>query len=343
MNRQDFYLNLALELNMLKVPPELINTHIDQFKSYLQTLSEEEAEQQIASFGDVKDLAKNIYRLLCGDDHDSSAGSDAAENDTVYDAFRVDDDIVGEEKQEGQEENEPEFEIVADEVDVYAEDFDGLAQQQPVSEPAAESGFPRSSAAQLQLDFDIGDEKNYVMPDPDIFEQAKEQSKAEQAPAPIEEIFDENQLIFPIENKSGFSENNSALFWVLFVITLPITVPLFITVMSVFGFAYILAGLLTGVTFAAIFATALCGAAVTLIGGLYGITQLNTGNLAIGLFELGLSLAIAGGTILLCFIFYLLSIKLFPKLFYLLTRLLRFFLDKLITLIAKLKKECAHR
>lgn len=129
----------------------------------------------------------------------------------------------------------------------------------------------------------------------------------------------------------------------LFVITLPITVPLFITVMSVFGFAYILAGLLTGVTFAAIFATALCGAAVTLIGGLYGITQLNTGNLAIGLFELGLSLAIAGGTILLCFIFYLLSIKLFPKLFYLLTRLLRFFLDKLITLIAKLKKECAHR
>ena len=69
MNRQDFYLGLALELNTLKVPPELINTHIDQFKLYLQTLSEEEAEKQIASFGDIKDLAKNIYRLLCGDDH----------------------------------------------------------------------------------------------------------------------------------------------------------------------------------------------------------------------------------------------------------------------------------
>lgn len=47
MNRQDFYLNLALELNMLKVPPELINTHIDQFKSYLQTLSEEEADSKL--------------------------------------------------------------------------------------------------------------------------------------------------------------------------------------------------------------------------------------------------------------------------------------------------------
>lgn len=340
MNRQDFYLNLALELNMLKVPPELINTHIDQFKSYLQTLSEEEAEQQIASFGDVKDLAKNIYRLLCGDDHDSSAVNDAAESDTVYDAFRVDESNAGE---EGQEDKEPEFEIVADKVDDYAESLTNSVLQPPASGPSAESDHPHSSAAQLQLDFDIGDEQDYVLPDPDIFEQAIEQSKAEQTSVPIEEIFDENQLIFPIESKTGLNGNNSALFWVLFVITLPITVPLFITVMSVFGFAYILAGLLTGVTFAAIFACALCGAAVTLIGGLYGITQLNTGNLAIGLFESGLSLVIAGGTILLCFIFYLLSIKLFPKLFYLLTRLLRFFLDKLITLIAKLKKECAHR
>ena len=326
MNRQDFYLGLALELNTLKVPPELINTHIDQFKLYLQTLSEEEAEKQIASFGDIKDLAKNIYRLLCGDDHTAEA-INPIETETLYDVFRV----------EEEEEAIHEQSVLADDA------------HSPYPSPSImnEPDILQTELNEIefQLDFDLNDEQDYIAPDPTVFDEVNEQQAEdpkEQEPS-IEEIFNESQLIFPTNEPSLFGENNSALFWILFILTLPITAPLFILVMSLFGFLYIITTLLLTISFACIFIAALSGAAITLTGGLYGITQLRSGNLPIGLFELGLALAIAGGTLLVCFIFSLLSFKLIPKLFGLLTKLLRFFLQKLLSLIAILKKECAQR
>ncbi|MCI8332667.1 MAG: hypothetical protein HFE78_07565 [Clostridiales bacterium] len=330
MNRQDFYLGLALELNTLKVPPELINTHIDQFKLYLQTLSEEEAENQIASFGDIKDLARNIYRLLCGDDH-TVESLNPVESETLYDVFRV--------------ENE---EQSTHEQAAFSSDMTSSYQDSSfINEP--ETSQAELNEIEFQLDFDLNDEQAYIAPDPAVFDEVNEQQEMppelkKEEPS-IEEIFNESQLNFPIDepNSSLFGENNSALFWVLFILTLPITAPIFILIMSLFGFMYIITALLVTISFACIFATALTGAAITLTGGLYGITQLRSGNLPIGLFELGLALAIAGGTLLLCFIFSLLAFKLIPKLFGLITRLLRLFLDKLLSVIAVLKKECAQR
>ncbi|MCI8589415.1 MAG: ECF transporter S component [Clostridiales bacterium] len=325
MNRQDFYLGLALELNTLKVPPELINTHIDQFKLYLQTLTEEEAENQIASFGDIKDLAKNIYRLLCGDDHTVET-MNSVQNETVYDVFRV---------EEGESTREQSS---------YSPDL-----VSPDSAPILTEDSPLAlDEIELQLDFDLNDDQEYITPDPTVFDEVNDQQHTEEPEdeePSFEEIFNESQLIFPMDEprSSLFGENNSALFWILFILTLPITAPLFIVAMALFGFMYIVVALLTAFFCACIFISALAGAAVTLTGGLYGITQLRSGNLPIGLFELGLALVIAGGTFLACCVFSLLSFKLTPKLFGLLTKLLRLFLDKLLSLIATLKKECAQR
>ncbi len=328
MNRQDFYLNLALELNQLKVPPELINTHIDQFKQYLQTLTEEDAEKQIASFGDVKKLAANIYRLLCGSDAPAAEEVQSRPDEppeTVYDAFRVED-------------GEPE------EPGITAPASSELPiQETPILPPEEEIAEDA-----LELDFNIFDLEEYVAPDPALFEEPGSASPTPAAPAdgPADvrtpEVRTGRQA--PAEESIKlFHGNNSPLFWILFCITLPITLPLFIGIMAAFGFTYLIIALLVAITFILIFAVAIAGALLALTGGLYGVGRLRAANAAIGLFELGLAVAITGATILLAYIFTQLSLRLLPKLFVYLTRLLRFFLRHLLLLIQKIKKECAHK
>lgn len=349
MNRQDFYLNLALELNKLKVPPELINTHIEQFKQYLQTLSEEDAEKQIASFGPVADLAGNIYRLLSGDSAPAPARAEKEPEESLYDAFRV--------------EEEP------DAVDLAIEEIEsegGAGDDYPVDDYPTDAPAPDTASADtvvfdsateeptLDLDFDILDTEGYVSPDLSLFED-EDLGENESLPAadetpekineepvedeePFEEFtFDDLPKHVPEKNKGG------VLFWGLFTLALPITAPLFITIMALFGFTYVLIALLVALTFISIFACAIAGALLALTGGLYGVTQLSAGAMAIGLFELGMAITIAGITILCSYLLSLLSLRGLPMLFKWLTMLLRLFLRSLLNLIDYLKGRCKRR
>lgn len=330
MTRQDFYLNLALELNNLKVPPELINTHIEQFKTYLQTLTEEEAEKQIASFGSTKDLAANIYKLLCGDAPDIEEST--PDTDTVYDPYIVDDeDPLTGDAPISDSEDQPREDTEIQNADELLEIFNDI-EKIPTENEVIKEDF----------NFDVSNPDDYVKPDLSAFDQNEESLPAktdEKEDSIIEEI-DIDSLYAENTNKIG---KGSVLFWVLSVITLPITLPLFIFIMALFGFAYLTISLVVSVTFTSIFACAVAGGAVTLMGIVNGIMQLKTGVFQIGLYEIGLSISIVGITLIACIILYLLSLKLLPKLFKYLTQLLKLFLNGLLTLIAKIQKECAAK
>lgn len=363
MNRQDFYLNLALELNNLKVPPELINTHIDQFKQYLQTLSEADAEKQIASFGDVKLLAANIYRLLCGGEDAPAPAKKTpvkTEEESVYDAFRV------------EEEDEDIVTLLDDTTVVPSEqnDIDAVDDSPvdiptgPIASPAESSPPPTAEEAvpaeeedaggeQLEMDFGIYDTGGYVAPDPAAFGDIPSSADTVIMDAPLpkntvsgESSAEEDEEPFTeftfedLPKRRERSTGGLILFYSSFILTLPVTLTLFAVSMALFGVLYLVLGLATGLFFALIFGTAVAGALFALSGGLYGVGQLNVGGRAIGLFELGLALVIVGVTILVCFLFSMISLKWLPALLKYLTVFLRFYLSKLLTLFKYLKGRC---
>lgn len=353
MNRQDFYLNLALELNKLKVPPELINTHIEQFKQYLQTLSEEDAEKQIASFGPVADLAGNIFRLLSGDSAPAPAKAEKDSEESLYDAFRVeeDPDAVALAIEEMESEGAATDDYPVDDYPAEAPAQDAPSADTVIFDPAAEE-VPLE--LDLDLDFDILDTEGYVSPDLSLFEDG-DRGENETPPTPDETPEKTNEE--PVTDEEPFEEftfedlpkhvpeknKGGVMFWGLFTLALPVTAPLFIAIMALFGFTYVLIGLLVAVTFISIFACAIAGALLALTGGLYGVTQLSAGAMAIGLFELGMAITIAGITILCSYLLSLLSLRALPMLFKWLTRLLRLFLQSLLNLIDHLKGRCKRR
>ncbi len=349
MKRQDFYLELALELNKLKVPPELINTHIEQFKEYLQTLTEEQAEKQIASFGDVKVLAANIYRLLCGSEdveipYDTSQSAD---EDELYNAFRV----------EGDEADNSDIADIATDYSQVADEF-GVPDYTANPDGRADDGSDDAFAEYSSFENENTKKKK----------KSRNESECPPAPqAPSDGTGDGERLSrdelrrlvkelpeIPQEDKNDNAEeeddtlaalrgNNSALFYILLIVTLPLTLPLFTVIMACFGFVYLLLGIMNALFFAGIFVSSVGGATLALTGGLYGVSMLTRGVRPIGLFELGLALVIVGITVLLVFIFSLLSMRAVPKLFTYQTRFLRLFLAKLIELVGALKKRCASK
>lgn len=329
MTRQDFYIKLALELNNRKVPPELINTHIDQFKSYLDSLSEEEAEKQVDSFGPLGELADNIYKLLCGD----APPTVPQVEDTVYDPYMVgpetEKDGIAVPGVEATKENAP--------IDDFLVELFDAGEENPKKQAVS-----KAEKKPEKIDFDVSNPDDYVSPDLSAFSSGDPQD----APAQIDDggkVIEEIDIDKIYEESKSKIGKGSVLFWVIAVLTLPITLPLFISVMALFGFMYLAITLLVTSTFIAIFATAISGSALTLSAFVYGALQVRTGLFPIGIYEIGLGLCAAGITLIVSIIFYVLSLKLLPILYKYLTKLLSLFLNGLLTLIAKIQKECAAK
>ena len=336
MTRQDFYIKLALELNNRKVPPELINTHIDQFKSYLESLSEEEAEKQIESFGPLGELADNIYKLLCGDEPVETAASD----DTVYDPYIV------------ESENEKEDVTVVSDVEVSEESaqiddflvelFDDDEKKPSGDEHKSNVNKKETEKKAESINFDVSNPDDYLAPDLNAFSN-------DNIPAAPAELDDAGKVLEEIDIDKIYEENKNKIgkgsvrFWVIAILTLPITLPLFVSIMALFGFLYLIITLLVSATFISIFASAISGSALTLASCVYGVLQVRTGVFPIGIYEIGLGLCVAGITLLVSMFFYVLSLKLLPKLYRYLTKLLSLFLNGLLSLIAKIQKECAAK
>ncbi len=135
---------------------------------------------------------------------------------------------------------------------------------------------------------------------------------------------------------------NTVLFWSLFAISLPLTLPLFLALMGAFFALFAaLTGAIIGIIIT-IVCIVLAGTGISLVGIIYGITQLFE-VLPVGLFEIGFGIIIGGSSMLAGVLLYNFAIRLLPLAMKYLTVLFKFTLQKLHQLFRFLKRECAKR
>ena len=134
---------------------------------------------------------------------------------------------------------------------------------------------------------------------------------------------------------------NSKKFWLLFGVTLPITLPLALLGLSLFVAVWIALMLGNVAAIVAMIATAAVGAVVSLVGIIYGITQLFV-SVPTGLYEIGIGVVIVGLVLFVCILLYNFAIRLMPFLIKRVFVLFKFTLSKLKARVNRIRKECAE-
>ena len=130
-----------------------------------------------------------------------------------------------------------------------------------------------------------------------------------------------------------------AVFWTVFVLTLPLTLAILAATLAAFGVVFLgiiltIIGLVLGMI-----AVVAAGCGVALVGIIYGITQLFS-FMAAGLYEIGLGVMIAGGVLLAGIILYNLAIRFLPWVMKWLTVLFVFVFGQFRNLFYLARREC---
>ena len=135
------------------------------------------------------------------------------------------------------------------------------------------------------------------------------------------------------------SNRGVTIFWVGLIVTLPITLALLAVGFGAFIAAF---GGLVGIiiaTVALLVATVAIGAAASLVGIIYGITQLFSFPAA-GIYEIGLGIMVAGAVLFASILIYNFAIRFVPWVISWLAVFFKYSCKKLVVLFNFIRKEC---
>lgn len=135
---------------------------------------------------------------------------------------------------------------------------------------------------------------------------------------------------------------NTALYWGIVIASSPVTIPLLAAMFVLFGVLFAVMAVMIVAMIVALIAVIIAGTAVSLIGIIYGVTQLFT-TLPVGLFELGLGVTVGGAAMLVGILIYNFAVRLLPFAMKYLGVFLGFTLRKIKGLYRLLKRECAKQ
>jgi len=135
---------------------------------------------------------------------------------------------------------------------------------------------------------------------------------------------------------------NTALYWIVIILTIPLSIPLFLTVLLLFIAAFSVLAvaivfLVTGLIFLIV-----AGTGLSLVGIIYGVTQIFK-SLPIGLFEIGFGVIIGGSAMLLGILVYNTAIRFLPFVIKYLIIFFMFTIRKIKDLFKFIKRECAKQ
>lgn len=156
----------------------------------------------------------------------------------------------------------------------------------------------------------------------------------------VQDLFDDSSdEYFEYAPDSGNTTRGMILFWVGAFLTLPFTVTILAGIFLIFAALFIglaalvVAGcvLLTGVVAA--------GAVVSLVGIIFGITQLFS-FVAAGIYEIGLGIMVAGAVLFTAVLIYNISVRFFPWLIVQVGTFMGFVYGKLKDLFLLIRREC---
>lgn len=196
-------------------------------------------------------------------------------------------------------------------------------------------------------------EKNRTTPRPAASVNAPPQNNA--PPVPVESPAHSTEIhthptpaTRPIQNTADFfappesadkTMRGSAIFWGGFVLLSPLILAALCAIIALFGICYIsLIAAIIGFVLALIAIVAV-GCGISLVGIIYGVTQLFS-FLAAGVYEIGLGVMIAGGVLLASVLLYNAAVRLLPWVMRWLTVFFGFVFRKLRHLFYVVRREC---
>ena len=172
------------------------------------------------------------------------------------------------------------------------------------------------------------------------------ESDAEHTVSRFEQPKQEN--LRPAQNSADFFEHpteadktqkGTLIFWGALLLTLPITLGLLAVILGAFAMLYI--GLIVGIIgcIAALIGAAACCGGISLIGIIYGITQLFS-NVPAGIYEIGLGVIIAGIAVFVSILLYNVAIRFLPWVMRWLTVFFSFVMGRLKYCFYLARREC---
>lgn len=129
------------------------------------------------------------------------------------------------------------------------------------------------------------------------------------------------------------------LFWVGLFLTLPLTIGLAAVLFGTFAALFVGIGALILGLIAVLIAVAAAGAGVSLVGIIFGVTQLFS-FVAAGIYEIGLGIMVAGIALFASILIYNIAIRLLPWIISLLGNLLGWICGKVKSLFYVVRREC---
>jgi len=167
----------------------------------------------------------------------------------------------------------------------------------------------------------------------------------QEAPAPkprrqqIEIPDDDDDELYTYAPGKDVTTRGMLLFWVGLFLTLPLTLGLAAALFGTFAVLFVGLAALIVALIGVLIAVAACGAGVSLVGIVFGITQLFS-FLAAGLYEIGLGIMVAGAVLFVSILLYNIAIRFLPWLISLLGNFLGWICGKIKTLFFVVRREC---
>ncbi len=171
--------------------------------------------------------------------------------------------------------------------------------------------------------------KEIIVSPSDYREKKHEQSRQKQSDDPYFEYSPEHEP----------STKGMLIFWVGLFVTLPITLSLAAVLFGAFAAVFIGLGALIVAGIVCVIAVVAAGAGASLVGIIFGITQLFS-FLAAGIYEIGLGIMVAGAVLFVSVLIYNLSIRFLPWVITLVGNLLGYTCGKLKDLFLYVRREC---
>lgn len=156
---------------------------------------------------------------------------------------------------------------------------------------------------------------------------------------PVKSRYDDDNDFFEYSPEHPPSTKGMLVFWVGLFLTLPISIGIVAIIFGAFAAVFIgLAGLIVaGVALLA--GVVAAGAGISLVGIIFGITQLFS-FAAAGIYEIGLGVMVAGAALFVSVLIYNLSIRFFPWVITLVGNLMGFVFSKLKEAFFSIRREC---
>ena len=179
---------------------------------------------------------------------------------------------------------------------------------------------------------------------PRAVQPAKPVPQAQQTPAPKPkrqqiELPDDEDDYYSYAPGRDVTTRGMLIFWIGLFLTLPLTIVLGAALFGTFAAVIVaLSAMILGLI-AVLIAVAACGAGVSLVGIVFGITQLFS-FLSAGIYEIGLGIMVAGAVLFVSILLYNIAIRFLPWLIGRLGNLLGWICGKIKTLFYVVRREC---